>query len=138
MDRINENLYIGDLMDAGRSEWLREGSPTAVLKLSHGDPEEPYPEAVAVAEVQLIDGPRNGYTDFERAAETLLDLLDEHVVFVHCAAGVSRSGSVSAAALAVRQDVDVDAALEQITQHRPVVNPHPHLRDQAERFVEEH
>lgn len=136
MDRITDGIYIGDIGDAGNADWLREGSPTAVLKLSHSDPEEPYPEAVTVREVPLIDGPQNDYRDFERAVETLLELLADHTVFVHCRAGVSRSSSVTAAALAVRRDVTVDGAITFIEDHRPRIHPHPDLRTQAELFVE--
>lgn len=137
MDRITDSLYVGDIRDAGNAEWLREGSPTAVLKLTHGDPSEPYPDAVTVRDVPMIDGPQNEYDDFERATETLLELLEaDHVVFVHCAAGISRSGSVTAAALAVRRGTDFDSALDQVQDRRPRVMPHPHLREQAEQFVD--
>jgi atypical dual specificity phosphatase len=136
MDRITEDVYVGDIDDAGNAEWLRDGSPTAVLKLTHGDPETPYPDAVTVREVSMIDGPQNDYEDFETAAETLLELLaDDHVVFVHCTAGVSRSGSVVAAALAPRRETSVEDAVEFVQERRPAVHPHPHLREQAERFV---
>lgn len=138
MDRITADIYIGDLADAGNAEWLREGSPTAVLKLSHGDPETPYPDALTVRSVPMIDGPQNEYDDFEAAAEALLSLLsDGHTVFVHCAAGISRSGSVTAAALAVRRDLSVEDAVEFVREGRPQVHPHAHLREQAERFVEQ-
>lgn len=138
MDRITDDVYIGDIGDAGNADWLRGGSPTAVLKLTEADPEEPYPEALTVREVPLIDGPQNDYRDFERAVETLLELLGEHTVFVHCRAGISRSSSVTAAALAVRRDLSVDDAVEFIEERRPRIHPHPDLRTQAELFVEEY
>ncbi|MEF8881561.1 MAG: dual specificity protein phosphatase [Halapricum sp.] len=138
MDRITEDIYLGNLSDAGRSEWLRDGSPTAVLKLTAGDPAESYPDAVVVREVPLVDGPGNDYADFEAAVGTMLDLLVDHTVFVHCRAGVSRSGAVTAAALAVRRDISVEEAVAFVRERRPMVRPHPHLRDQAERFVEEY
>ena len=137
MDRITPAIYIGDIHDAANAQWLSEGSPTAVLKLTHGDPETPYPDDVTVSEVPMIDGPQNDYEDFVRAVGALLELLeDDHTVFVHCTAGISRSGSVTAAALAVRRETSFEAALEAVTQHRPAVNPHPALRTQAERFLD--
>jgi len=137
MDRITDDIYIGDIDDAGNADWLREGSPTAVLKLSHTDPETPYPDAVTLRDVPLIDGPQNDYADFERAAETLLDLLAEHTVFVHCRAGISRSSSVTAAAMALRRDISVEEALKFVEERRPRIHPHPDLRAQAEQFVDE-
>lgn len=137
MDRITDDLYIGDIQDAGRADWLRDGSPTAVLKLTPSDPEQPYPDDLTVAEVPMIDGPQNDYTDFERATETLLEFFEaDHVVFVHCAAGISRSGSVASAALALRHGIDVEEAIERVRARRPAVHPHPHLRGQAQRFVD--
>jgi atypical dual specificity phosphatase len=138
MDRITEEIYLGNLSDAGNPEWLQDGSPTAVLKLTPGDPAESYPDAVVVREVPLVDGPGNDYADFEAAVEALLDLLVNHTVFVHCRAGVSRSGAVTAAALAIRRNIPVEEAVAFVRERRPIVRPHPHLRDQAERFVEEY
>jgi protein-tyrosine phosphatase len=136
MDRITADIYMGDIADAGNAEWLEEGSPTAVLKLSHSDPETPYPDAVTVRDAPMIDGPQNDYEDFATAAEAMLDLLGDHTVFVHCRAGISRSSSVTAAALAVRRDIPVGEAVDLIREGRPRIHPHPHLREQAERFVE--
>lgn len=137
MDRITDALYVGDLQDAGNPDRLRESSPTAVLKLSHSDPADPYPEDLSVREVPLIDGPQNDYEDFVAAVDTLLDLLmDDYVVFVHCAAGASRSVSVAAAALALRRETSVETAVELIRERRPIANPHPHLREQAEAVVD--
>jgi protein-tyrosine phosphatase len=136
MDRITESLYVGDLQDAGNPEGLREAPLTAVLKLSHSAPAEPYPEDLPVREVPLIDGPQNNYEEFDTAVNQLLDLLaDDHVVFVHCAAGASRSVSVAAAALALRRETAVENAVELIRERRPIANPHSHLREQAEAFV---
>jgi protein-tyrosine phosphatase len=137
MDQITDALYIGDIEDAANQAWLRDGSPTAVLKLTHGMPAEPYPDTLTVEDVPLIDGPQNDYDDFVRAVEALLSLLEDgHVVFVHCSAGSSRSGAVAAAALAVRRNSNLEAALADIQANRPVVEPHPALREHAERHLE--
>lgn len=47
-------------------------------------------------------------------------------VYVHCRAGWQRSAAVAAAALVVRDGVDVPAALEAIRRSRPEAAPLPH------------
>jgi protein-tyrosine phosphatase len=136
MDRIEPGLFLGDVHDASDHAALRDADVDAVLSLSHGDPETPFPDAVSVVRIPLIDGPQNEFEDFRAAAAELRDLLrSDQTVFVHCAAGVSRSVSVTAAALALRDDDAVDEAIGVVRDARPVANPHPALVEQAVRYV---
>lgn len=137
MNRIESGLYLGDIRDAGDHAAFEEHGVAAVLNVAQGHPDEPYPEGVAVHHVPLVDGPTNVYEDFERAADTLGELLaTDQVVFVHCAAGVSRSVAVTTAALAVRDGAAVAETLDHVSERRSVANPHPHLRQQAASYVD--
>ncbi len=136
MDRIEPGLFLGDIYDASDDAALRDADVDAVLSLSQGDPETPFPDALRVVRVPLIDGPRNEFEDFCDAADELRALLgSDRTVFVHCRAGVSRSVSVTAAALALRDDSPVDEAIDAVRDARSVANPHPALVEQAVRYV---
>jgi protein-tyrosine phosphatase len=55
-------------------------------------------------------------------------------VYVHCRAGWQRSAAVAAAVVAVRADVDVDAALEAVQRRKPSADPLPHQREDLRRW----
>lgn len=57
---------------------------------------------------------------------------------IHCHADISRSVSVSAAVLAVRNEQTVSASLEQIREHRQRAHPNERLRDYAKLYVYVH
>jgi protein-tyrosine phosphatase len=136
MEQVASNLYVGGLDAAGSPELLTSEGITAVLKLTHSAPESPYPEPVTVADRPLVDGPRNDVENFRDAVGRLTTLLEAgETVLVHCSAGSSRSGAVAAAALARRDDVDVETALARIEREKPDVDPHPALREHARQVV---
>lgn len=138
MEQISARLYIGSREDAGEAKGLLSSGITAVLKLTHGDPPAPYPEAITVAEYPLIDGPRNDFENFRRAVDGLSALLaGGETVLVHCSAGSSRSGAVGAAALARQDGIDVETALARIQREKPDVDPHPALLEHAHRTLDE-
>lgn len=63
--------------------------------------------------------------------------LDEHeVVYLHCRAGWQRSAAVAAGAIALRDGIDLDAALAQVQQLKPTADPLPHQRDDLGRWFE--
>lgn len=63
----------------------------------------------------------------ERGAALVGAALDAGAtVYVHCRAGWQRSASVAAAALVVRDGIDVPAALAAIRRRRPDARPLPH------------
>jgi len=130
-------LYIGDFQDASRPEKLRERGVDSVLKLTYQDPKEGYPDSVEIHEFIMTDGPQNDYDRFVEATEKLLELFENgNTVFAHCNAGMSRSPTVSAAAIALYEDVEFRSALETIRESRDI-NPHPILLKQGKDVVEE-
>ena len=46
MQQVAPGLYVSRIEDAGNPEKLTSRGITAVLKLTHGSPSEPYPERV--------------------------------------------------------------------------------------------
>ena len=129
-------LYIGDSDDASDHAKIESEEVDAVLKLTYETPEDGYPDSVEVYEYSMTDGPKNDRERFEQAVRKLLDLFENgETVFVHCSMGTSRSPAVSAAAIAVYEDVSFESALETIRESREV-NPHTVLLERGEDVVE--
>ena len=136
MEQVAPCLYIGGLDDAGDTEALVTHNITAVLKLTHSDPETPYPEAVTVSDHPMFDGPRNDFENFQAAVDRLTTFLKAgDTVLVHCSAGSSRSGAVAVAALARQENVSIDAELARIQDQKSDVEPHPTLLKHARQVV---
>lgn len=138
MTPIRDELYVGDIQHAARHENYERAGIDTVLSLAHAEPDRPYPESVRVERVPLLDGPQNDLADTRRAVETLHDRLTaDETVFVHCSAGASRSVSVAAAGLALREGTEttVGDALDEIADRHPQSHPHPAIVDQVERAV---
>lgn len=130
-------LYIGDALDASNHEKIEQRGIDAVLKLTYQDPDEGYPDSVEVHEFSIRDGPQSDLETFVEAVEKLVELFEEgRTVFAHCNAGKSRSPSVSAAAIALHEEVKFKSALETIRESRDI-NPHPFLLKRGKDVVKE-
>ena len=91
-------------------------------------------------ELMIVDSPldrHNPNLDFvlRDTADAIVQWRDEgRTVFVHCAAGVSRTSVVAAAYLARRLDVDGITALDRVIDAHPVANPNPGFLEALERL----
>ena len=128
MDEIDEGLLVGTLNDAGAAEPLRGESVSTVVSLTHEPPAVPAAVDVEVVRVPMTDGPRNEVASFRKAVDaTRRRLAADERVLVHCSAGASRSPAVAATVVALRRDVDLRAAFEQVSDRRPETDPHEAL-----------
>lgn len=73
------------------------------------------------------------------AAVTLVNKwLDEgHRVYVHCRAGWQRSAAVAAGVVAIREQRNIEEALEVVQIRKPSADPLPHQREDLVRWWEE-
>jgi predicted protein tyrosine phosphatase len=56
--------------------------------------------------------------------------LDEgQVVYLHCRAGWQRSAAVASATIALREGIEIDAALQRVQALKPNADPLPHQRE---------
>jgi protein-tyrosine phosphatase len=135
MDRIDGTLHVGSLADASDTAALREASIDTVVRLTHDGPEDA--DGPAVHAHPMLDGPRNDAEAFDAAVRELLAALERgERTLVHCSAGASRSVSVAAAALAVREGGDVREAFARVGAAREEADPHSALVRRAAAFVE--
>jgi protein-tyrosine phosphatase len=131
------NLYIGDAIDASDHQKIKSRGVDSVVKLTYSGPDDGYPDSVDVHEYSMRDGPQNDPETFRQAVEHLRELFREgKTVFVHCNAGSSRSPTVSAAALALHEDVEFETALDTIRDSRDI-QPHQALLNRGRETVRE-
>ena len=77
----------------------------------------------------LKDGYVNEQADFREAVEATRHRLQQPgTVIINCAAGISRSTTVSATAIAAEEGLAFDAVVEEIKATRPRARPHPKLQ----------
>lgn len=77
----------------------------------------------------LKDGFVNDQQDFSEAVETTRKRLQQPgTVIVNCAAGISRSTTVAATAIAAAEELPFDAVVDDIKDTRPRARPHPKLQ----------
>lgn len=130
------DVYIGDIEDAGDHDAILDAGISTVVKLTNREPEEGYPKEVEVFRLPMMDGPRNEKETFNRAVKTVEELLrDGESVLVHCAAGKSRSVTVTAAALSVVEGNSFEESLEAVRRCRDI-NAHPALIERGRQAVE--
>lgn len=137
MQKVRENLFFGDIMDACDHEAYRENGVDAVFNLSGIKPTVEYPDDVRFFDLELVDGETCRYGNFLSAVRQVLDAVgDECTVFVHCAAGNSRSVTVSAAAYAILEDTGFEEGMDRMRSLRSV-SPEPTLLRYGEKAVME-
>jgi len=128
-------IYVGDIEDASDHEGIREAGISTVVKLTNREPTQGYPKEVDVVRHPMMDGPRNEKERFSRAVESITELLkDGESVLVHCAAGKSRSVTVTAAALSIVEENTFEESLDAVRRCRDI-NAHPALIKRGKKVV---
>ncbi|MEF8778104.1 MAG: dual specificity protein phosphatase [Natronomonas sp.] len=132
MDEVASGLFVGSIEDVEDRSLLDEHRISAIISLTHAEPETGFPADVAVVRIPMMDGPRNEYQTFVRAVEEVLTRWEiGNRVLVHCSAGASRSPAVAATALSLSTDRTLEAAFQQLQRRRAAVEPHEALIRQA-------
>jgi protein-tyrosine phosphatase len=146
---VDDNLLVGSYpLDDEDVRMLARMHIDRVLNLVEDDEYDPgdRERIVAAYEAAGIDEERMRLVDFGRIPPDLLEAavqkvrawLDEgHRVYVHCRAGWQRSPAVAAGVVAVRDQLDIEQALEQIQRRKPSAEPLPHQREDLLRWWDE-
>lgn len=80
--------------------------------------------------LQLTDYGRLPAPALEEAVTEVVRSLDEGLLtYLHCRAGWQRSAAVAAGAVAIRDGIDIDDAMAQVTALKPTADPLPHQRE---------
>ncbi|WP_058992976.1 dual specificity protein phosphatase family protein [Haloarcula sp. CBA1127] len=116
----NRALYLGN-KHAARPE-AHDRSFEHVLSATS----EAYP--LTTAHHPLIDGAGNEWTAFEAAVDTARRFVRaDSPALIHCKAGVSRSATLIATAIAAEENRPLSDALAAVRAARPIATPNPAL-----------
>ncbi len=143
---VDDGLLIGayplDEDDVGMLAWA--GVERVLNLVEDGEYEPGEREMVLSAFASAgIEEQRVGLTDYGGLPPTELAVavravaswLDEgKTSYVHCRAGWQRSAAVAAGVIAVREGVDIDAALDRVQRRKPTADPLPHQREDLRRW----
>ncbi len=143
---VHDRLIVGALpLDEGDVSRLGALGVTRVLNLVQ---DEEYPRGSrrrverALADLGILEV-RMGTEDYGGLSPALLEAataqvngwLDEgEVVYLHCRAGWQRSSAVAAGAIALRDGLDIEAALQQVQRMKRTADPLPHQREDLARW----
>lgn len=123
MDWITEQIAIGNRLDAHDAELRRSAGFRGVVSLDGSMSDDQalalgYDDCVTA---NLNDGAGNNIAQFKRLVQSLIDMVDGCApVLVHCHAGRSRSVTLVAAYLALRQGMTTTEAYRFIGQRREI------------------
>ena len=140
MTEITETIHITNI------DTVREG-PTIdfdnIITVCQEDVADNITDSCEYTHINLADGKTDRYEGgtcsyelFTEAVETLEQAIEnDEMTLIHCHAGISRSPSVTAAALASQNNTSFEKALNTIRSERPIVNPAETLREYARRYI---
>ena len=134
MTQIWERLFLGSLADAQRL-WRRNSNRIAtVISLSEQCVEK---KAAGVRYIYLpIEDDEPGpLRQFDAVMDAIAVNIRKGNVLVHCALGLSRSPTLTAAYLHRVGYMNIDAAIEEIRQVRPTIDPSNILLESIRRHL---
>ncbi len=116
MREVTEFLLIGNVLDARNPKLLCAAEIEAVVDLAADEPPAfRMPRDMIYVRIPLVDGGANSAESLFVVVSTIASLLSAEIrTIVCCAAGLSRSPAVAAAALALATNQKLEAALLQV------------------------
>ena len=121
MNKIRNNLYVGNAKDATNATYLKKEKITAILNVAYevNDPIYSITD-IRTHKVGLADSSDNSKPVRQLAIDTLKSLLQaKEKVLVHCGAGQSRAVFVTCFALADLENKDPHDIFEEVRNERP-------------------
>lgn len=90
---------------------------------------------ITEARVPLTDYGGLSAAELEAAVHEINAWLDDgERTYLHCRAGWQRSAAVAAGVVAIRNEIDIDEALEYVRRRKPSADPLPHQRADLRRW----
>jgi hypothetical protein len=143
LSRLSAQIYLGGYADAMHTDLLRFAGITAICNLTNTDL-----GTQALGFPTLVLGQEDGESISRETLDTffawmLEHVAQQHVILVHCAAGISRTPSFVIAwflwldaANAETGDVREmwSTHEDRIRRYRPVIQPHHRLKDSVLRY----
>jgi len=120
---IPGKLYLGNLFGAENKTLLKSKGVTHVLIVAN-DLMKCFPEEFVYEQIEIDDdGRENILQHFPKCLEFINRGIQTGAVYVHCAAGVSRSPTIVIAHLMTTEGLDYYAAYGKVKKCRPAIYP---------------
>lgn len=146
MDKVIDNLYVGDANDANNPKVLEENNIEYILNLSRAEagtePDQGIIEDKTYFRIPLSDDGNNNDFTIESAIKIGSDLVklareEDEAVLLNCSVGLSRSVAIAGALMSLDNVKVVQENINRIKQVRTGANPHPELVKQVSRITRE-
>jgi protein-tyrosine phosphatase len=122
MTQIWERLFLGSLADAKRLSRRNSNRIATVISLSEQCVEEKA-AGVRYIHLPIVDDEPVPVRPFDAVMDAIALNIRQGNVLVHCGVGISRAPSLTAAYLHRVGYKHIDAAIEEIRQVRPIIDP---------------
>lgn len=123
MNKIIQHLFLGDIDDARNLKRLNRKEIDVIVNCAK-ELKNYYPDTFVYYRLDWHDDPSQSLTKLDNIVNKIIRLLDNHYnVFVHCAAGVSRSATVVIAVIMKMYGMGYREAYKYVKSRRRIVNP---------------
>lgn len=127
MRQIAPQLWLGNADDLRNPRALFNAGIRAVVDVAWDEPVANLPRDFIYCRFPLIDGGGNEPLILWQAVRTVMDLMrSELPIIVGCSAGMSRSPTIAAHAMAIAEGVSPQTSLDEIAEQR-TLEIHPQL-----------
>lgn len=131
MKQIRNNLYLGDMMEASDLILLKSHNITTILTVTFDNIKAHHPQNIKRIQVGLEDALSNKPVMISLAVGILNTLLlNKETVFVHCAAGLSRSPFIIAKYLSEAENRPLLECCDELKEINPEIHLDMWLKDE--------
>lgn len=126
MHEIQSNLlWIGHALDVREPQGLFDMGISAIVDVAYDEPTAKLPRQLTYCRFPIIDGGGNDIQLLALAVQTTKALIETGTkTIVACSAGMSRSPTIAAFALALHLDEDPKIVVARIAESKPLeLNP---------------
>lgn len=138
IDKVIDGLYVGGFMGANNKEALREHGITHVLAI-HDSAKAEFPEDFEYKCIKVADSSSSDLTVYFADCVDFIHKcrLKGGSAYVHCAAGISRSVTITVMYLMTVSSFSFEESLTVVQYCREMANPNYGFRLQLKRFEED-
>ena len=136
IDKINDKIYLGDIVGANEIEYLKQEGITHIISLAGDFCSPKYEDGSFIRKIINIDdfGTENIYQYFKECIEFIENAKK---IYIHCMAGVSRSASIVIAYLMWKEQKGYNETYFAVKNKRRYIGPNGGFVLQLKFFDEE-
>ena len=138
MNKIIDNLWLGDMVGAYNKFLMKRNGITHILTVAQGIMPK-FPTMFQYKLINILDMPQaNLKQHFQSCIKFIKDAIaDGGTVYVHCYAGVSRSATIIIAYLMQEHGMSYLDAMQHVRKCRWFINPNDGFKRQLQTFNRE-